>query len=419
MNFELEPGLKNIQGMVNAFAKGMIRPQARKYDELQEMPWDLMKQAANMGFSMAGNFGGAGIGGDSRQEKKKEERKGPSPMAALAKQQNLIGCIGSEELAWGCAGISLALAGSGLAATPVAAMGTPEQKKIFFDALRGEDENGHVKVAAMGMTEPNAGSDISSIQTTAVKDGDYYVLNGAKRYITNGYSASVFVIWATVDPKAGRDGHRAFLITRGTPGLVPGKKEDKMGIRASETAEVYLEDCRVHKDMILGGAEAQDKTQADKAAGFAGAKAMFDSTRPMVGSMAVGIGRAAYEFAVEWSKKNKRGGRVLSEIPDVTLRLGLMKSRLDAARALVWQAAWMADQQMQNVKEASMAKAYAAVVATDACIDAIDICGPEALSREHQLEKWFRDIKIYDIFEGTGQIQRRIIAREMTGLKAQ
>ncbi|MCB1048946.1 MAG: acyl-CoA dehydrogenase family protein, partial [Calditrichaeota bacterium] len=151
----------------------------------------------------------------------------------------------------------------------------------------------------MGITEPNAGSDISSIKTTAVKDGDYYVLNGTKRFITNGYSANVFVIWATLDPSLGREAYRSFIITRGTPGLIPGKKEDKLGIRASETAEVYMEDCRVHKDMMMGDSlEAAAEKKA--AAGFSGAKAMFDSTRPMVGSMGVGIGRSAYDFAVEW-----------------------------------------------------------------------------------------------------------------------
>ncbi len=406
MNFELDPLVSGIKGMVNTFAKFQMRPVAQKYDELQEMPWDLMKKAAQMGMSGMGEIE-LGSGGGKKPEKESDPKKSKNPLAGKA---NLIGVVGAEELAWGCAGIGLALAGSGLAATPVNAMANPEQRKVFYDALKGDDEKGHPHIAAMAMTEPNSGSDISSIKTTAVADGDYYVLNGTKRFITNGYSANVFVIWATIDPAAGRSGHRAFVITRGTPGLVPGKKEDKLGIRASETAEVYLEDCRVHKDMMLGKKESS---------GFAGAKAMFDSTRPMVGAMATGIGRAAYEFALDWAKTKKRGGKLLIEDSAVRARLGYMSARVEAARYSVWHAAWLADQKQTNVKEASLCKAFAAGVATEACIDAMDICGPESLSREYQLEKWFRDIKIYDIFEGTGQIQRRIIARELTGLKAQ
>ncbi len=416
MNFELDPMLLGVKSAVQAFAQFQIRPAARKYDELQEMPWDVMKKAAQMGLSVTGSMGGAGGLGEiqlgSGDGKGGDAAKAAKPKNPLAAAANLLGAVGAEELGWGCAGIGLALVGSGLAATPVQGMANPEQKKVFFDALKGDDEHGHPRIAAMGMTEPNSGSDISSIKTTAVADGDYYVLNGTKRFITNGYSASSFVIWATVDPSAGRAGHRAFIIIRGTPGLVPGKKEDKLGIRASETAEVYLEDCRVHKDMMMGGPKGGKE-------GFSGAKAMFDSTRPLVGAMALGIGRSAYDFAVDWCKKHKKAGKPLLEDRVVRERLARMASRIDAARWLVWEAAWMADRKVTNVKEASMAKAYAAVVSTEACVDAIDICGPEALSREFLLEKFFRDIKIYDIFEGTGQIQRRIIARELTGLKAQ
>lgn len=416
MDFELDPMLKGVQGALNAFAKFQMRPNSRKYDEIQQMPWPVMKQAAKMGMSMSGSMGkGGGIGAVDTGESKD---KGDKPKNPLAANQNLMSVVGGEELAWGCAGIALALAGSGLAATPVSQMGTPEQKKVFFDAMEGETEDGHPQVAAMGITEPNAGSDISSIKTTAIKDGDYYVLNGTKRFITNGYSANVFVIWATLDPSLGREAYRSFVITRDTPGLIPGKKEDKLGIRASETAEVYMEDCRVHKDMMMGDT-LEAAAEKKKAAGFSGAKAMFDSTRPMVGSMGVGIGRSAYDFAVEWCQKHKRGGKYLYEDPIVRHRLAAVKARLDAARYLVWRSAWMADQKIGNVKEASMGKAYGAQAGYQACSEAVDICGPEALSREFLLEKMFRDIKIFDIFEGTGQIQRRIVARELTGLKAQ
>ncbi len=196
--------------------------------------------------------------------------------------------VGSEELAWGCAGIALALGGSNLAAAPVARMGTEEQKQLFRAALKGEDEGGRIKVAAMALSEPQTGSDISSLATSARRDGKHWVLRGHKQWITNGQSASIYVVWAQTDASLGRGGVRGFIVERGTPGLVPGRKETKLGIRASETAQVHFEDCRVHEDLMLG---------ADRqSAGLGDTKKMLDSTRPAVGAQAVGIARAALEF---------------------------------------------------------------------------------------------------------------------------
>ena len=399
--FHDSPMFSGVRQMLGGFASKMIRPIAIKCDQEESMPWDLMKAAAGMGLTQTSIVDGrkqiTGVD-DSAGDPKK-----PKSMARLA-------VVGSEELAWGCAGVCLAIGGSGLAASPVARMGTEEQKAEFRKLLSGSDEKGHIKVAAMALSEPGTGSDISGLSTTATQDGDYWVIRGSKQWITNGQSAAVYVVWAQTDPAAGRAGVRGFLVARGTPGLIPGKKETKLGIRASETAQVHFEDCRVHKDMMLGSSSGPGE-----AGGLADTKKMLDSTRPVVGAQAVGIARAAYEFLLERVRGGSLHGTPMASHQHIMFELAEMQMEITASRMLAHKAAWMADHHLDNVMEASMAKAHGARTAQAVTTRAMTLLGEEALEPGHPVEKWYRDAKIYDIFEGTGQIQRRIIAKQLTG----
>jgi alkylation response protein AidB-like acyl-CoA dehydrogenase len=259
----------------------------------------------------------------------------------------------------------------------------------------------------MALSEPATGSDISGLKTTARKDGDSYVIRGSKQWITNGKSAAAYVVWAQTEPAAGRAGVRGFIVGRGTPGLVPGKKETKLGIRASETAQVHFEDVRVHRDMMLG--------VASETAGLADTKKMLDSTRPAVAAGAIGIARAAYEFLLDRVRGGSLHGTPMASHQHIMFELAEMTMEITASRLLAHRAAWMADHHLDNVAEASMAKAHAARTAQAVTTRAMVLLGDEALEPEHPVEKWYRDAKIYDIFEGTGQIQRRIIAKTLTG----
>ena len=334
-----------------------------------------------------------------------EKKKRPSV-------QNQIMMVGAEELAWGCAGIALALNGSGLACAPVAQMGTEEQKKMFLEHLKGKDEHGHIRVAAMAMSEPTTGSDISDIRTIAEKKGDHYILNGSKQWITNGKSANIFVVWAQTDKSLGRAGVKGFVVPRGTEGLIPGIKEVKLGIRASETAQVHLENCRVPAEWVLGGEELAAKQ------GLKGAHAMFDATRPLVGAQGVGIARAAFDYMVEYGKQESLWGKRLCEHQWYAFEVAEMAMQIEAARAMVHKAVWMADQKLPNAMEAAMSKALGATAAQEVTSRAIRLLGEEGWTNAHPVEKWYRDAKIYDIFEGTGQIQRRIVAKNLFGTNA-
>jgi len=392
------PLLTGVRQMLGAFAKQAIRPIAIKHDRDETMPWDLMKAAGGLGLSQTAVVDG----------RKKLTGVDEDPDPKKPKSQARMAVIGSEELAWGCAGICLAIGGSGLAASPVARMGTDEQKQEFRKLLSGADDKGHIKVAAMALSEPATGSDISGLKTTARKDGDHWVIRGSKQWITNGQSAAVYVVWAQTDESAGRGGVRGFLVARGTPGLVPGKKETKLGIRASETAQVHFEDVRVHQDMMLGGAQAAS-------GGLADTKKMLDSTRPVVGAQAVGIARAAYEHLLERVQSASLHGTPMASHQHIMFELAEMSMEITASRLLCHRAAWLADHHLDNVAEASMAKAHGARTAQWVTTRAMVLLGEEALEPGHPVEKWYRDAKIYDIFEGTGQIQRRIIARALTG----
>src|ERR1700722_16408276 len=394
IEFTLSKRQEETRAGIPSLAENVIRPQSLSWDRNHGVPHDFLRNMAALASSM-GSLSAAA-------EYARAERSGDT------KSLNLNTVLGAEEMAWGDAGLLLCLPGPGLGAPPVRATGTPEQKERFFSIFK--DMSQALRWGAYALTEPGAGSDVASIRTSCKKVGSDWVINGRKCYITNGARAAWNVVFATVDPGLGRAGHRAFVVEKGTAGFSVGKIEDKLGLRASETAELVFEDCRVPEENLLGGEESY-KTKE----GFMTAMKTFDTTRPTVAAMAIGIGRAAYEHTVEHVKENYVLSRPIPRYAAIAERLARVGRQLAAARMATWRAAWLADQGEPNAKEASMGKALAGGAAIRACIEAIEICGAEgSVSREHcLLEKWFRDIKVYDIFEGTGQIQRIVISKRL------
>lgn len=406
ISFEKPDSIVKTDTMMETVAENMMRPVARYFDEHEhEIPWDYITFMHN-----AMRATGMGQLAPSEKPEKAEEREKRRPSIAYQRMAHMI-----EMLSWGDAGIYLCTPGGGLGGAAVEATGTSEQKKRFLSRFGAEEP----VFSAMAMTEPGAGSDTAAIRCRAVRDGDEWVLNGEKIFITAGHKALVdtpgfIVVWATIDPNAGRKGMRPFVVESGTPGCKVTKLEEKMGIRASDTVSVLLEDCRVPLENILGGAEVEEKTTE----GFKGAMATFDATRPLVAASALGIARAALEILQE---KLAESG--------VTLRYGLPRSRmtnlerevidmevmLRSAWLLTLKAVWMADQRKANTLEASMSKVRAGDVVTKITQRAVELLGPLGYSRELLVEKWMRDAKINDIFEGTGQINRMVVARRILG----
>jgi acyl-CoA dehydrogenase len=406
IDFTLSKKQKDVQEGIRSLGKYVIRPMSLQMDRNKEVPEDFLRNFMRM----ARSFQSEELVNPSEEGAAPRERDPSRPS-----EVNRTSAIAAEELAWADAAIPLSVPGPGLGGPPIRATGTPEQKARFFGIFK-DMHKGPLKWGAYALTEPGAGSDVAGIRTSCRKDGDHWVLNGRKCYITNGAKASWNVVFATVDPSLGRAGHRAFVVEKGTPGFEVGKIEDKMGLRANETAELVLEDCRVPDENLLGG-EAAYVTKG----GFMTAMKTFDNTRPLVAAMAIGIGRAAYEHARDFVKDNYVLSRPIPRYAAIAERLAKVGRRLDAARSLVYRATYMADAGIPNAKESSMSKAAAGQAAIFACVEAIEICGAHgSLSTEHALlEKWFRDIKVYDIFEGTGNIQRVVISKRlMTGLKA-
>jgi acyl-CoA dehydrogenase len=323
-------------------------------------------------------------------------------------------CVSVEELCWGDVGLYLSIPNSGLGGAAVAAAGTPEQKERFLARFSG----GKPKWGAMAITEPSCGSDSSAIQATAVRDGDHWVLNGTKIFCTSGLMAAeksegFVVVWATLDRSAGRAGIRAFVVDAGTPGMYVTKVENKLGIRASDTATIVLEDCRIPLDNILGSPEIPKTSQ-----GFKGVMATFDATRPIVAASAIGVARAALDFVRDTLKEHGievRYGLAPHKLTALERDVMDMEAQVQAARLLVWRAAWMIDNGMRNNLEASMSKAKAGLVVTQVTQKAVELLGPLGYSRQYLLEKWMRDAKISDIYEGTQQINQLIIARRILG----
>jgi acyl-CoA dehydrogenase len=395
MEFRLTDGQENIKNLVHWLAENEVRKYSLEADKAHRVPDEFLLKLQQMGIT----------GGLATTPEGELTDVASSKDAKGKKQTSRVAVIAGEEMAWGDAALILAFPGPGLGGPPVRMTGTPEQKQRFFSVFKNKQE---LHWGAYGLTEPGAGSDVAGIRTSAVKDGNHYVLNGRKCYITNGARADWVVIFATVDPKQGRAGHRAFVVEKGTPGFSVGKLEKKMGLRASETAELVLEDCRVHVDNLLGGEKYYENKE-----GFKTAMKTFDSTRPLVAAMAVGIGRAAFERARDFAKEAYMLSRPLPRYAGIRETLGRTERRLQAARLMVWKAASMADEGLPNTMEASMSKAFAAQVAQQATIDAIEIMGAAGNRRDALVEKWFRDVKVYDIFEGTGQIQRIVISKRL------
>jgi acyl-CoA dehydrogenase len=398
-NPELNDDQLQIQKWVHDFATDVIRPEAADWDEREETPWPLLEAAAAIGL----------YGWEFMAEATLNDPTGLTMVVAL------------EELFWGDAGIGLAIMGSGLAAAGIAASGTRDQVMEWVPQCYGTSDD--LKLGAFASSEPDAGSDVAGIRTSAVYDevADEWVLNGTKTWITNGGIADVHVIVATVDPSLGARGHASFVVPPGTTGLTQGRKFQKHGIRASHTAEVILDDCRVPGRCLLGGKDKLDDrlggVRAGRSGNQQGAMQTFEATRPAVGAQAVGVARAAYEYALDYAKSREQFGRPIIANQSIAFMLSDMAMEIDAARLLVWRAAWLGKHKKYKNAEGSMAKLKAGRVAVWATERAMQIVGGYGYVRECPVERWHRDAKIYDIFEGTEQIQQLVISRAISGLR--
>jgi acyl-CoA dehydrogenase len=386
IDFTLSKSQQTAREYAHQVALEEMRPISLQCDQTEEIPetffWNMQKRFW------------AGAAGQARQQAEREEEK----------QGNVLSVISQEEMAWGDAALSTAIPGPGLAAPPILSQGTPEQQMRFL----GPYMDGKLHWGALALTEPGIGSDVAGMSTTAVLDGDEWVINGHKHYITNGARADLVVTFATIDKSLGREGIRPFVVPKGTPGFNVGRIEQKMGLRASQTAELIFENCRLPRENLLSGREQSKK------AGFKAAMGTLDATRPMVGALAVGIARAAYEATCDWIQEELPKGYPAQKRREIEAELEEMRQELEMARFLVWRAAWMLDRRTPNSKEASMCKAYAGGLIMKATAAAVHITAPgENSERKLLIHKWFRDAKVFDIFEGTAQIQRLVIARRL------
>ncbi len=394
MDFALTEEQIELQKWAHEFAEKEIRPVAAEYDESEDFPWPVLKKAAEMGLYGMDVY-----------------------MQQVADPTGLTLTLITEELAWGCAGIALAILGTGLPLSALASVGTPEQLAAWAPRMFGTPEE--PKVAAFGVTEPQAGSDVSSLTTRAVRDGDEWIINGRKVFITNGGIADVHIIVATVDPELRHRGQASFIITSDTPGFSQGKKEKKLGIRASHTAELIMEDVRIPVDNILGGIDRLDaklkKARSGEATGRSSAALRtFEITRPLVAAQAVGIARAALEFSAKYAKERVQFGVPIIGHQAIAHMLANMATEVDAARLLTYRAAWMgATGAEYKHAEGSMSKLKASEVAVSVTEKAVQILGGYGYIKDFPVEKWYRDSKIYTLFEGTSEIQRMVIARAL------
>lgn len=392
--------LKPLASQAHQVAMNMLRPISRKYDRAEHAyPTELDMLAAMIdGLSESGASEGAGAAGVRRDEKPEEKQEGTKNGANLASVMSIA------EMCWGDVGLLLSMPRQGLGNSAIASVANDEQSERFAGVWAG-----------MAITEPGVGSDSANIKTTAVLDGDEYVINGEKIYVTSGDRADHIVVWATLDRELGRAAIKSFVVAKGTPGMRVERLEHKLGIRASDTAAIIFEDCRVPKENLLGSPEIDTKQ------GFAGAMATFDNTRPLVASMAVGCAKAALDLTHDLLTQAgveidyDRPAHVQSAAAAKYLQ---MEADWEGARLLMMQAAWMADNREPNSLEASMAKAKAGRVGSDITLSCVELCGSVGYSEGELLEKWARDSKILDIFEGTQQIQQLIIARRILGLSS-
>ncbi len=376
IGFDLTEEQVALQDLAHKFAANEIRPKAAEHDREGTFPMEIFRKAFDLGL-MTGfipeSLGGMGLGA-------------------------LDLCIIEEELAWGCAGITTSLTCNGLGLAPILIAGTEEQKKSFVAPFASE-----FGFASFCLTEPGAGSDAGGIATTAKRDGDFYVLNGRKCFITNGSHASQYTVFASTDRSKGHKGLSAFIVPRSLQGVSPGKKEEKMGQRASDTSDVLFEEVRVPAANLLG----------KEGEGFKIAMKTLDIARPTVASMAVGVARSAFELAMQYSKDRVQFGVPIAMNQAVHFMLADMAIDIEAARLLTRKSAWLLDQGKRNTKESSFAKAFAADLAMRVTTDAVQIFGGYGYMKDYPVEKLMRDAKLLQIYEGTSQIQRLVVAKEI------
>ncbi|HET7088782.1 MAG TPA: acyl-CoA dehydrogenase family protein [Anaerolineae bacterium] len=401
ISFEIPESIAQEREQLQATAAGMMREQARYYDEHEhEIPWDYINMMWQAARASGRSYRGRG------------QDTGEGPRIGQQRMSHMV-----EMMSWGDAGLYLCTPGSGLGGAAVEATGTPEQKEKFLARFADEKP----AWSCMAMTEAHAGSDTAAIRTRAVKDGDEWVINGRKIFVTCGHKALVdsqgfVVVWATIDPAAGRAGMRPFVVEAGTPGMTVTKLEYKMGIRASDTAELVLDNCRVPAENMLGSEEI-----ATQQKGFKGAMATFDATRPLVAASALGIARATLDLVKELLAAE--GVTIPYGVPRTQLSAVQrdvleMEAMIHAAWLLTLKATWLMDERKPNTIEASMCKVKAGDVVTRVTQKGVELLGPLGYSRRLLLEKWMRDAKINDLFEGTGQINRLVVARRILGYRS-
>ena len=393
LDLSLTPAQHDLVERTHRFAEEVIRPVAAQYDAEQEFPWPVLEAAAREGFY--------------------------NPLF----YRDLIGDptglslpLFMEELFWGCAGIGLAIVMPALALSAMAQAATPEQLLRWAPECFGSP--GDLKLAALAVSEPEGGSDVRNLRTRARKDGDEWVIDGHKIWIGNGGIANVHVVNATVDPELGHKGQALFVVPGGTPGLTMVRKLEKLGCRASHTAEITFENVRVPADHLLGGEKKLERrfeaARAEDGGGRSATLGAFEQTRPMVAAQALGIARAAFEFACQWASEREAFGGPILEKQGISFPLAELAAELDAARLLTWRAAWMSGQKIPfHHAEGSMSKMKASEVAVAMTERAIQVCGGWGYVRDLPVEKWYRDAKLYTIFEGTSEIQRLVIGRTL------
>jgi len=377
MNFELDDEQLALQHSARRFAEEELIPIAAEHDVTGEFPREVMRKAWELGLTntfIPQEFGGVGL-------------------------SVLSACLNVEEISRGCAGITTSLISNDLGLTPILLAGSEEQKREWLTPCAEE-----FKILAFCLSEPGAGSDVAGLALQAERHGDDYILNGTKAWITNGGEADVYTVFATLDRSSRHRGICAFVLARDTPGVTPGKKEDKMGQRASDTRVVHFDAVRVPARQRLG-AEGE---------GFKIAMATLDRTRPLIGALATGIARRALEESLAYSAERKAFGQPIGEFQAVQFMLADMAKDIEASRLLTYQCAWLLDQGRSASKQSSMAKCFATDAAMKATTDAVQIFGGNGYSREYPVEKLMRDAKLMQIYEGTNQIQRIVIARELT-----
>ncbi len=375
MDLSLTMEQKDLQKFVREFVQKEVTPVAKKYDHEGEFPWELFRKVVDMGLHCMPapeEYGGPGL-------------------------DSLTCALLTEELAKGDVGFATTVAANGLASYPVLIAGNEAQKKHFFDVLL------EGKLAAFCLTEPNAGSDAGSVATTARREGDEYVLNGTKCFITNGGVADIYTVFASIDRSKGLRGLTAFLVDRDCPGISIGKEEDKMGIRSSNTTEVVFQDVKIPVSNLLG----------KEGEGFKIAMQTLDISRPVVGALGVGLGQAALDIAVKYAKERNQFGKPIGTFQAIQFMLADMAIQVESARWLVYRAAYLKDAGEPFSKEAAMAKTLGGDMAMKVSTDAVQILGGYGYSREYPAEKLMRDAKILQIFEGTNQVQRMVIAGQL------